>query len=353
MFRPPFCPYRACVNHLDPPGGKWWYANGTHDSHAFGKVPRFKCKHCRRTFSVQTFRVTYYSKRVLPMKKLERLSSSSMSTRALSREFRCSCNTITNWIDRIARQGIMLHAALRKLIDPHDSVCFDGLVSFESSQYFPNDIGISITCKARMILGLSHAITRRAVERSFGEHLDMLRKERSITLEDPLVVITDEKVEYKRAFRKHELYKEQDEATRCVHLTVSSKFPRTYSNPLFPSNYIDREARKDQANFRRETTCYSRNGANCMSRLSVYAIWHNYAKKYLVKKPIISVETHAEVAGVERRLIRSMRRRMFSNRAFLSRLNLPPLDSKIWTKTVYSPWAGKEISASLPHFAFG
>ena len=377
MFTPPFCPNRTCSNHSDPPGHRWWYPNGTHSTRAFGTVSRFKCRLCLRTFSVQTFMVTYYAKRLLSLIRLERLSASSMSTRALSREFGCSCDTITNRIDRIARQGIMMHAALRKLVDPRGPVCFDALVSFDKSQYFPNDIGISITHQGRFVLGLSHAATRRAgkmrevqkkrrgqlyeglkferkaVERSFGEHLDLLKRERAVTAENPLVLITDEKQEYRRALRKHELYRGQGARTRCIHLEVSSKVPRTFANPLFPSNYIDREARKDQANFRRETTCFSRSGANCMSRLSVYAVWHNYRKKYLIKDPVAKTGTHAEMAGIGGALVRSMRRSMFVRRAFLSRMDLLPLDLKIWTKSVYSPWAGRDVGAHLPRFALG
>jgi transposase-like protein len=377
MFTPPFCPRASCTHHTKPPASRWWFREGHHLTKAFGKVPRFRCKGCGLTFSVQTFRVTYYAKRIIALRRLERLSASSMSTRALSREFRCSCGTISNRIDRIARQGIMLHTTLRPLADPHEAVCFDGLVNFDRSQFFPNDIGISITGNSRFILGLSHATTRRAgtmredqrekrdllyeglgferkaVERSFTEHLDLIARERPPTPDAPLILITDEKQEYGRALEGHQLYKEQDAGSRCVHMTVNSELPRTYLNPLFPSNYIDREVRKDQANFRRETTCFSWKGADCMSRLVSWAVWHNYDKRYLIKAPVLRTETHAEVAGIPRALVRSMRRRMFTRRAFLSHLDLAPIDRKLWTKTVYSPWEGKDVGAALPRFALG
>ncbi len=43
---------------------------------------------------------------------------------------------------------------------------------------------------------------------------------------------------------------------------------------------------------------------------------------------------------------------MFGRRAFLSLMKLDPLDLKVWTKTVYSPEAGKDRGAALPKFAF-
>jgi hypothetical protein len=376
MFVPPFCPYAACRRHVDPPATKWWQSDGFHSTFAFGEVPRFRCKTCGRTFSVQTFSVHYYAKKVIPLAKLEELSASSVSTRALSRTLGCSCGTVTNRIDRIARQGIKLHTTLRKLVRNDEGVCFDGLVSFAGSQYYPDDIGISITKDSRFVLGLSYATLRRsgvlrpeqkkrrdqlyegnlferkAVERSFNEHLDMLQAERLITRTRPLIIISDEKKEYRRALVKHSLYRKQDEDHRVAQIQVWSKLARTYYNPLFASNYIDREIRKDQANHRRETTCFARNAANGMCRLYSYLVLQNYQKKYLIKWPEDRKETHAEIAGLDVREISRMRAEMFSRRAFLSHLTLLSMDRSVWTKTVYDPRVGGRVSGKLPAFAF-
>jgi len=377
MTDPDFCPYATCTFHTKAPPHRWWSSEGFHHTKAFGPVARFRCSSCGRTFSVQTFSPHYYAKRVIDLQQLERLSASSMGTRALSRQFACSCGTVTNRIDRIARQGIGLHSKLRKLADPHEPFSYDDFVSFDRSQYFPSNIGISMTGTSRFALGLSHAAVKRsgsmredqkqhrdklyeglkferkAVERSFREHLDRLKRERLIGTANPLIIYSDEKKEYARAFRKHELFTRQDEGRRCFHVTVNSKEPRTVHNPLFPSNYIDREIRKDQANHRRESTCFSRSPANTMSRLHAYLVWHNYHKLYLVKAPVDSTETHAEVAGIQRTAIDSSRAAMFSRRAFLSLLDLDSLDLKIWTKTAYSAEEGKDTGAVLPKFAFG
>ena len=377
MFTPPFCPYPACHNHVTPTVDDWWKPVGFHDTKAFGKVPRYRCRQCGRTFSVQTFSVHYYAKRVLELRKLERLAASSVGTRALSREFGCSCGSITNRVDRLSRQGVGLHSVLRKTVSNAEPVCFDGLVSFDGSQYFPNDIGISVTAGSRFVLGISHATTRRsgcmnpaqkkrrdslyegakfevkAVERSFTEHLDMLERERTITEAAPLVLVTDEKKEYGRAMESHKLYRNQSEDRRCVHHKVPSTAARVFSNPLFASNYIDREVRKDQANHRRETTCFSLNAANMMNRLYSYMVHHNYDKRYLIKWPVIRTETAAEVAGIDKELLLQLRDQMFTQRIFLSHLQLDPIDLKVWKKTVFSAEAGALVSGYLPKYAFG
>jgi len=266
MYTPPFCPYVACSLHVDLPDQKWWSCDVFHATKAFGSVQRYVCHSCGRTFSEQTFSVHFYAKFVIDYRRLERLSASSMSLRALSREFRCSCDSVTNRNDRIARQGIALHTTLRQTATTTEAVCFDGLVSFDRSQYFPSDIGLSITAKSRYIYAASHATTRRSGS------------------------MRDEKKEYVRAFRKQRLYLNQEE----VH--------------------------------RRKTACHSRNPANSMNRLYSYIVWHNYNKRYLIKWPVHMKATAAEKAGISCDDQSRLRQHMFTRRSFLSHLHLAAID---------------------------
>lgn len=375
MFIPPFCPYKECRLHTHPPPTRWWQRYGFHGTQAHGPVQRFRCVSCGRTFSVQTFSVHYYTKRLINLEELERRASSSMSMRALGRDCSCTVDTILNRLDRLARQGIALHSALRPKADPSERVCFDGLVSFERSQYYPCDIGISITAHSRFVLGLSHSTTRRSgrmttrqretrarldrtnryerrpLDRSLTEHLDMLKAERPFSAHRPLILITDEKREYVRTIRVHSLYRDQDDDHRMMHLQVSSRAPRNYTNPLFASNYYDREVRKDQAQHRRETACFARDASTGMSRLYVHLVYHNYVKRYLINQPTHITRTAAEVAGVPGSDIRRLRSCFFTRRAFLSKLLLQPIDLKIWLKELWDPVVGGLRRAYTPRFA--
>ncbi len=376
MLIPPFCPYKACANHMKPERPDWWRKSGFHATKAFGQVQRYQCLDCGRTFSTQTFSTHYYAKRIVDYRALERRCASSMSVRGLSRDLRCSCGTIQNRLYRISQQGIALHAALRPLADPTEEVCFDGLVSFDRSQYYPNDIGISITRYSRYVLGLSHATTRRsgntspsqkekmsrlyennvfeeqAVERSLIEHLDMILAERPQGYNPPFALITDMKTAYVNAIEYHPLNRGQDETHRMVHERVSSRSPRTIHNPLFASNYYDREVRKDQAHHRRETVCFARDPANGMTRMYVHMVYHNYEKIYLINWPVAMDDTAAEMAGISRRDVWKLRHTMFTQRAFFSHLDLRNLDWKIWMRTVYDPITGGLKRGYLPKYAF-
>jgi hypothetical protein len=373
MFHPPFCPRSDCPFHRHPPRQRWWKRIGSYHTACFGSVPRFLCLACRHSFSAQTFSTHYFAKRKIDYPRLEELLSASLSLRSLARAFGCSCGTIANRVDRLARQALALHAELRPQARRYEDICIDGLVCFDRSQYFPNDISISITAESRFVLAFTHATVRRsgtlreaqkrrrdelyrgmsfepkALMRSFTELLDELERDRAPRRFRPLVIITDEKIEYARALVAHRLFREQDGEHRVVHRKVNSKLPRTWSNPLFASNYLDREIRKDQAGKRRESTCFDRNAAAGLSRLACYLGWHNYAKRFRVKAPKAENQTHAEVAGISRTALEAQRGKMFTERAFLSLTELDEMARKLWMKVFPTP--GKAKAEVLPAFA--
>jgi hypothetical protein len=63
------------------------------------------------------------------------------------------------------------------------------------------------------------------------------------------------------------------------HLTVNSHRPRTSTNPLFASNYLDRELRKTSPSTARDRLLCPecREHARTAHR---YMGWHNYVKPY-------------------------------------------------------------------------
>ena len=62
-FVPPFCPRRTCQHHRRAAGWRWIHY-GHYTRHCEPRViPRYRCLHCRATFSSQSFSSTYYLKR--------------------------------------------------------------------------------------------------------------------------------------------------------------------------------------------------------------------------------------------------------------------------------------------------
>jgi hypothetical protein len=373
MFFPPFCPNPDCAFHTQPPDLPWFVHVGFHHTFCFGQVPRFRCSRCGKSFSSQSFSLDYYAKRKIDYPTLENFLVASMSIRSMSRNLGCSCLSVLNRLDRLSRQYLACHASLRPWARHKEDVCIDGFVGFDRSQYFPNNITISITNWSLYVLSFTHSTLRRsgsmrdeqkrrrdelyhdlrfeprALERSFSELLDELARDRPPCPNRPLVIITDEKIEYRRALFSHRLFRDQDADHRVAHLTVNSRLPRTIHNPLFPSNYLDREIRKDQASQRRESTCFGRNVSNGLSRLSCYFGWHNYGKRFRVKEPVSCNQTHGEEAGIDQDLIEQARQSLFTERAFLSLAKLDGVETRVWKKAFPTP--GKSGTDYLPAFA--
>ncbi len=374
MLAPPFCPYKACTNHILPTASYWYRPYGYHRTKAFGLVPRFRCLDCGRTFSTQSFSIDYYAKRIIDYRDLAYRHVGAMSLRGTARSLKASCDTVQNRLERLDRQILALHADLISRAAPDEAICIDGFVSFDVSQFFPNEITIALGAESQFVLDLSHATRRRSgtmttkqkerakelyaeipieqggIQRTFRDMLDSLERQRTLSAGHPLTIITDEKKEYEWELSKHPLNLKKDTEHCVSHVKVSSKKARTTRNPLFSSNYIDREIRKDQANHHRETLCFTRNVANGMARLSLYLFLHNYTKKFRIKAPKAAAEVHAEKAGIPRELIRAGLRSAFRKRAFLSRISLPPTLQRIWKKEFGTP--GLSCQRQSPAFVF-
>lgn len=353
-FIPPFCPNPKCQHHQKPIKKNWWNKLQPYPTKLYGMVPRFYCRTCGRTFSLQTFKLNYYCKKLVNYRTLHHLNSESVSIRGLSRFLGVSPACVTNRTLRLGRQNLALHSLCLQMISGDQDVAIDGLVSFDVSQYFPNNLTIAVTAESLLILEVNHCTLRRsgrmteaqkkkreqldkafsfekgALSRSFREVLDFLFESYPRYPERPMVLITDEKKEYERAFRKHALFKDQAEGTRCVHHRINSQMARNKNNHLQPCNYMEREIRKDLAAHRRETVCHCRNVNNGILRLWCYAGWHNYWKSFPSASSPGEGLTHGELAGISAEVLMGLRETVYEDRAFLSRINLSPSGRRAW-----------------------
>jgi hypothetical protein len=104
------------------------------------------------------------------------------------------------------------------------------------------------------------------------------------------------------------------------HVRVNSRKPRTRSNIIYASNYMDREFRKDLASHVRESVEFSRNYNDDMYRLSAYCFKHNFIKVYRIKNERYDKRSHAEVAGIKKEKIEDELKDIYRTRRFLSHL---------------------------------
>lgn len=378
MMTFPFCPNKHCSLHQQAPADTSWFSpKGSYHTKAFGIVHRFQCKVCHTTFSTQTFSQAYYLKKLIPLPELVGRLASGESLRAMSRNLAIAPKTVQNRIERLSRQSLAFHTKALSHLKHHDAVCIDGLVSFDTSQYFPSEIPIAITANSQFIIDFSHASRKRsgtmtaaqkekaavlyrqvtlergAISRSFKETLISAFHYQPPARFRPFILITDEKPEYQRVVFRLDEFRFQTDTRWFIHQRIWSKLPRTIHNPLFSSNYIEREVRKDMAHHHRETECFNRNVSNGMLRMGLYLLWHNYAKPFRIRaKQGTRPLTHAEAAGIPIWIIEQFLKTLTEGmRAFFSRIKLTAAMERTWVKGWITP--GKQANDSIPAYVLG
>ena len=369
---PPFCARPTCPFHAIPRTERYaaFVSWGSYATKAFGDVPRFRCTHCGKTFSVQTFRVDYYAKKVLDYDGIAGRLSSCESLSAIGRATHSSTDTISNRIARSARQALAFESRLSRTRKPAENLAADGFEGFCRSQYFPNNIHILVGSTSQFLYAIDHVTLRRKGSMTQAQKAKRTKLDRLVTPEPSgietsvariadeslrvlsdgaiptLVLWTDEKRDYPRGIERSPCASSLRSIGRLEHKTVSSRAARTLRNPLFPVNYLDREIRKDLHEHVRETVCFGRNVNRQMERLAVYAYWHNYRKRHRIRG---DPRSNAEVAGYVTDEIASETVALWERRAWLSLTELTETMRLTWLRRRRTPLRTKRDY--LPKFA--
>ena len=346
---------------------------GSYTTLVVGEVRRFRCSACGRGFSERTFAYGYYTKRTLDPREIHRAVSQGENVSSISRHLGASPASIQNRMDRLSRAGIAMHEDILGGMTLGEHLAADGFESFDRSQYHPNQINILVGKTSQFLYGYTHVTIRRkgrmtGAQKAARERLEQRWRApragnrasfgRLVSGIDPLwdrsklqtlKLWTDEHQDYPKAIMDTEPLLLAMHDGSFVHETWPSTAPRNQWNPLFPVNYYDRELRKDVAAYRRESTCFTRNVSNGLSRMACHMIYHNYQKPYRVEWPQTDDSVHAEVAGVARELVEAQLRKLYSERPFLGHHNLSDESRKIWLKQSVTPL--KEKPDYLPAYA--
>lgn len=290
-FTPPFCPNSTCDFHSISEGWRFRKAGFYERIANPRKIQRYRCTHCRRYFSDQTFSVTYWLKRPELLAPVFEATLSGTGHRQLARFRDCSPSTVMHQVARLGRHCLLAHQYLRPKDPPRSSTVIDGFESFEFSQFFPMHINIAVDSEAHFIYAFTDAPLRRkgrttarqknkraqleaqfgrpdpkAIEKSVAELVRLVAPEGGA-----VTIHSDDHPAYKRAFRRVE-------ALEITHRTTSSKAARTAGNPLFPVNRVDLWARHNGANHKRETIAFSKRRQGALYRAAIFAVWRNYVK---------------------------------------------------------------------------
>lgn len=292
-FRPPFCPNPACEHHVAPRDWRW-HAHGTYQRQASPRcIRRFRCAHCGRTFSTQTFSVTYWLRHPqLPLAVFHRVLACS-AFRQMARESGVSHTTMMRLAARLGRHCLLFSEANRPTASLEEPLVIDGFESFEFSQYHPLHLNLAVGARSHYLYAFTatelrrkgrmtdeQRVRREQLESTFGrpdpkgierDVAELLRL--AVRKAQGLVVRSDEHPAYPRAFRRVPQF-------AIVHECTNSEEPRTVDNPLFPVNLADLLIRHCSGNHKRETIAFSKRMQGAIERLAVFSVWRNHVKRF-------------------------------------------------------------------------
>jgi len=366
-----FCPNSRCINHVPPSSGGWFYRHGSYES--CGEThQRYRCTCCGKTFSRRTLSIDYWTHRRIDYGELITHFASGYSVRGLARYFHTNTQTIQNRFARLARNSIATFTSLHHRLTLTEHLVADGLEGFCVSQDFPNNIHLLAGKQSQFLYGFNYALMRRKGRKTDEQkarceqlypRVDFTTHTIKHTFRELLIqmmnlahrvsgfcLFTDEKRQYQIALGEDPFTSRLRVHGAFSHITINSKAPRTVTNDLFSVNYLDREVRKDIPEFHRETVCFARNVCNSLERLCVYFFHHNFIKCYRIGVPG-EERSHAEVAGVEKEQVESIRREVVRRRSFYhdGSVTYGGFFDELWRRVIPTPL--KERPEYLPKYA--
>ena len=292
-FVPPHCPRSDCEYHRSRHGWRWVRFGSYVRQATPTSIPRFRCQHCRRTFSSQSFSTTYWLKRPDLLESIAHGVLACSGYRQMARSRNCSPSTVQGQMRRIGRHALLLLEKHRPRTAIHEPLVIDGFESFAYSQYHPLYVNLVVGAHSHYVYAFTHSLMRRKGNMTAGQR----KRRAAIEAEDgrpdpraieigtfralelatrrpqPLVVRSDEHKAYPRALRRLEGYD-------ITHECTNSKQARTAHNPLFPVNRLDLLLRHNSANHKRETIAFSKRHQSVVERAAWLIAWHNLVKPF-------------------------------------------------------------------------
>src|SRR5262245_58716245 len=351
---PPHCPNPGCPFHTEPSTSWHWVRAGFFARRAAPqRIQRFRCGHCGRYFSEQTFRTDYWLK--CPRLLAESFHAMTHCTgfRQLARKHGCSPQTILTHVRRIGRHCQLLHERLPLRATLAEPLALDGLRTFEYSQYHPSEFHQLIGRSSHFIYGFAHSELRRSGTMTARQRARRLELERRHGRPDPrsvecevarlvgivaagvrrIEIHSDENPAYPRAFARLP-------RLEVEHHTISSRAARTPANPLWAVNLADALTRHSCANHKRETIAFSKETGSSIGRMWVLLVWRNYVKWFSERR---RGATPAMRAGVCAR--RLSVKEILGERLFPSRIGLP----QAWAEHYWGRISSRQIRNPRRH----
>ncbi len=367
-FRPSFCPWPHCPEHARTSPGYRFRRHGTYASRRRRRVPRFRCLICRRTFSRQTFAVSYYRKRPELIRPVAAGLVAGSAHRQIARSLGCAPSTVTRLAARLGRHALLLLAlALSELARRvEEPFVLDHFETFEFTQDYPFGVATAVGTDSWFVYGLDPAPHRRTGTRSACQQRRLEARPRRpvrggytgsarrtldllVSLGKPgrsVRILGDGHPAYDRAVAEHSaasrlILERHPNPPRGPRGSRRSPAARVRDEAMFPVDLLHKILRHTLAHQRRETLAFGRRLNAVLERLFVAAVWRNFIKRRSERHP--EPRTPAMHLGLTE--APWSWRRLLSRRLFFHRLRLPG----VWPVLYRRRWTTPVLPSNRRH----
>lgn len=357
-FTPPHCTNPDCPKHCDPTNWKFQkFGTFTRTRCQPAVIQRYRCCHCRRTFSTQTFDCSYWLRSAGHLHRIFHGLIACSGLRQIATEIGLAPATVQRLTSRLGRHCLLYQERHRPV--PRETLVLDGFESFEFSQYHPFHFNALVGAHSQFFYHFTDSPLRRkgsmtAAQKLRREALEAahgrpdpkalrhgVREVLALSLPEPaaITLLTDNHKTYPRALKElaH---------LEITHHVTSSKKRRTTSNPLFPVNHLDLLIRHSGANHKRETIAFSKRRQGAIERLFAFQVWKNFLRPQWVKG---HEPTPAQILKI--RATPLTLAELFGKRLFATHQRLPELLERYYRRQVLTPALGVNAEHKL-RYAF-
>jgi hypothetical protein len=290
-FVPPFCPNEKCPRHLTPLPG-FWQARGYYQPRCRKEpVPRFRCRHCSRGFSRQTFRVDYRDHRPECNQRLLEELSSGVGLRQAGRIVHLSVGAVQRKARKLAKACRLLHQNLFTALPNGRTLALDEEETYEHASIRTLTMPVIIDNDTRFVIASAVGTTRRLARLGTGRRRRQDREEKAGRRRDEsrqcvlavlqfadsrlagntLTLRTDEKASYR-------VLAKQVFGSRVIHETTSGQAPRTTYNPLFGINSTLAMSRDNCGRLRRKSWLVTKKREFLQLHMQAFIAYRNYVR---------------------------------------------------------------------------
>jgi len=289
-FDPERCPWRSCPRHASPTP-YFFVRYGSYRSRVSPfRIPRFRCKTCRRTFSYQTFQLEYRLRKTWFDDLLLRDFVSGVALRQSARTLGLSLKTVEARFVRFGTHCLDAKENVLAQWKPRGNFQFDEIETYEHHRTLkPLTVGLLVAGSSGFLVDASVGQMR---SRASGSEKSRKRREifemregrrpnesRAVVRAclgrlgegGPWELVTDKKPLYGRV--AGELLRK--DPALGVHWTVSGRGSKGPRSPLFGVNHMAAKVRYGMARLIRRTWAASKKRERLRMHLAIYWMWHN------------------------------------------------------------------------------